>query len=638
MSRRAAAFASCAALLIFVAGRCLVPMDETDLFFNLRLGELVLSQHHVPRTNLLSFTYPDFRDVNLAWIFQIVLALAHRAGGIPGTVVLKTAFVLTTFALLFRVALRRGAHPAAAALALALDAWAAEPRFVERPHLCTFLGLAYTLLAVERAEAGRPRALYVLVPLGLIWANANSCFFLAPAILLLYALGARFDGRGPDARRAALVAAALVPLILATPSGTGALSYIANHWRMPYLRPLQEYRTASWPVDAPFLFVAAVAASAVALPARRLRQLLPAAALALLGARRIRFVAEFALLAGPIAACALTDAAGLVARRLRARAADLERYATIGASALLIGLALGPRVAAARHGGKALDIGLDADLVPFAAIRFATDNGLRDRMYNDLEVGSYLTWEGWPRHRVFQDPRINGYPDEFHAVLRRDDLDRPTWQALLDRFGVTSALVTYPDLNPRAAWFDPAHWALVYRADDGLVFAARSASFAALVRRAEIPLGFRYDRGEGVTSEPLSARPAGTVVPDCEWQRRVGDLLVERGDDIGARRAFLAAREPPGCLDAAARQAAGLGLGDAALRLGDPATAAAAYQGIDVPRAHRNRGLALLSLAHPAQALTELDAALRGDPRDDDARRAAAVARDRLSKLPSAAP
>jgi len=26
-----------AALLVFVAGRCLVPMDETDLFFNLRL-------------------------------------------------------------------------------------------------------------------------------------------------------------------------------------------------------------------------------------------------------------------------------------------------------------------------------------------------------------------------------------------------------------------------------------------------------------------------------------------------------------------------------------------------------------------------------------------------------------------------
>ena len=47
-----------AALLLFVAGRCLVPMDETDLFFNLRLGEIILATHGVPRTNLLSFTAP----------------------------------------------------------------------------------------------------------------------------------------------------------------------------------------------------------------------------------------------------------------------------------------------------------------------------------------------------------------------------------------------------------------------------------------------------------------------------------------------------------------------------------------------------------------------------------------------------
>jgi len=108
-AERAVLYASAAALLLFVAGRLLVPMDETDLFFNLRLGEIVLHDHTVPRTNLLSFTYPDDRDVNLAWLFQIVLALAHRAGGIPGTLLLKTAFVLGTIAVLFRVAIRRGA-------------------------------------------------------------------------------------------------------------------------------------------------------------------------------------------------------------------------------------------------------------------------------------------------------------------------------------------------------------------------------------------------------------------------------------------------------------------------------------------------------------------------------------------------
>ena len=74
--------------------------------------------------------------------------------------VLKTGFVLATFAVLWRVGRRRGAHPALLAAVLALAAWAAEPRFVERPHLVTFLGLALTLLAVERAEgnAGRSEA------------------------------------------------------------------------------------------------------------------------------------------------------------------------------------------------------------------------------------------------------------------------------------------------------------------------------------------------------------------------------------------------------------------------------------------------------------------------------------------------
>src|ERR1035437_3854150 len=148
-------------------------MDETDVFFNLRLGEIILGTHHVPTENLLSFTHPHATDVNLAWLFQIVLALVHRAAGIPGTVVLKTVFVLAAWAVLFRVAVRRGADRVLALLVLALAAWAAEPRFVERPHLVTFLGLALVLLAIERAEAGKPRMLWLAVPAGLVWANAN---------------------------------------------------------------------------------------------------------------------------------------------------------------------------------------------------------------------------------------------------------------------------------------------------------------------------------------------------------------------------------------------------------------------------------------------------------------------------------
>ena len=600
-----------ALLLLFVAGRCLVPMDETDVFFNLRLGELVLGSGRVPTENLLSFTHPRATDINLAWLFQIVLALAHRVAGIQGTVLLKTSFVLGAWALLFRVAVRRGAAPALTALLLSLAAWAAEPRFVERPHLVTFLGLAVLLLAIERAETNRPRLLRLLVPGGLLWANANSCFFLAPTLRLLYALGAWRDGLVSEARRAVKVALAMIPFVFATPSGFRALTYIANHFRMPYLRPLQEYRHAQWPLDGPFFFLLAglLLAGVLPLVLRRLpsllptRVLLPCAALAILGGLRIRFVAEFAMLTGPALAMAGTRLAPWLAERWPARIS----------AGLLLALTAAPRVAAVAEGGRVFDIGLEPDLVPLAAVDFVEKNGLRDRMYNDLEVGSYLTWRGWPRYPGFQDPRINGYPESFHAVLRRADLSRSEWQGLLDGFGVTSALVTYPSVNPRGALFDPSVWALVYRANDALVFSRRPLRD----NLTEIPLTFSYSLAGGLVATPLEEPPSGAKLSMCEWQRQVGDYHRSTGDMRKALHHFEAAIDAESATSCSAdiRVPAGI----LALQLGDPGKALHFLDGAIGPLARTNHGFALVGIGQPEQALVDFDGVLAGDPANDEA-------------------
>jgi hypothetical protein len=586
-------------------------MDETDLFFNLRLGEIVLGSGRVPTENLLSFTYPHARDVNLAWLFQVVLALVHRAAGIPGTVLLKTAFVLGTWAILFRVAVRRGAAPVLAAFFLALAAWAAEPRFVERPHLVTFLGLALLLLAVERAEAGKPRMLWLMAPAGLVWANGNSCYFLAPSLLLLYAFGARRDGLAAESRRALRVALAMIPFMFATPSGLACLSYIANHFRMPYLRPLQEYRHAQWPLDGPFFFLVAGLALAWLLPrvvaalprALSARVLLPCALLGMLGAFRIRFVAEFAMLAGPLLAVAAT----------RLLPSPRWRWRNLVAGALLAGLAIAPRAIAVAGGARVLDLGLEPDLVPFAAIDFVEKNGLRERMYNDLEVGSYLTWRGWPKYHVFQDPRINGYPEEFHALLRRADLSRTEWQVFLDGFAVTSALVTYPPVNPRGALFHPGLWALVYRERDGLVFARRP------LRKDlhEIPLTFAYSPSGGLQPTPLAVPPAGADVSACEWQRGLGDYYRSAGESAAALSAYEAALA--GAEDSPCASQACMAAGALALQLGDPAEAARLLDGATGAVARTNHGFALLGLGRHVDALVDFESVLADDPKNDEA-------------------
>jgi hypothetical protein len=586
-------------------------MDETDVFFNLRLGEVVLGSGHVPTENLLSFTYPHTTDVNLAWLFQLLLCLAYRAADIPGTVLLKTIFVLGAWATLFRVAVRRGARPGLTALTLALSAWAAEPRFVERPHLVTLLGLALLLLAVERAETARPRMLWWMVPVGLVWANANSCYFLAPAVLLLYALGAWRDQRTTDARRAATVALAMIPFMFATPSGWHCLSYIANHLRMPYLRPLQEYRHAEWPIDGPYFFVLLGLVAARFLP-RSLRAapilpdriFLPIAALAVLGGLRIRFVAEFALLGGPALAVAATQ----VVPRIK-----LRWQGALVVCALLAATII-PRAATAFQGRPWFDLGIEADLVPTSAIAFVEGHGLRERMYNDLEVGSYLTWHGWPTYPVFQDPRINGYPDEFHAVLRRPDLSRLEWQAFLDRFGVRSALISYPSQNPRGALFDPAQWALVYRGNDGLVFTRRPVA-SGLV---EIPITFSFGPEDGLQPIVLAEPPEPNAASQCEWQRRIGDFHRAAGDVRTALARYERALSDDA--DSACVATTRISAGLAALRLGDAAKAEPWLAGATDNFARINHGYALLTLNRADAALTDFDRALVHEPNNDEAR------------------
>ena len=118
-------------LLVLVAGLCLVPMAETDLFFRMKVGEEILRTGALPRKNLFSFTYPDHPDLDPAWLFNAGAAALYRLGGFPAVVIGKTVLVLAVFAGAYLVCRRRGASPVAAALALAAAAFVMRERLVE---------------------------------------------------------------------------------------------------------------------------------------------------------------------------------------------------------------------------------------------------------------------------------------------------------------------------------------------------------------------------------------------------------------------------------------------------------------------------------------------------------------------------
>jgi hypothetical protein len=631
-------------LLAFVAELSLRPMAESDLFFRIKAGQEILTAHRLPGRNLFSFTYPDYPDVDAAWLFEVGAAALYAGGGFPAIVIAKTAVLLAAFALAYWLCRRRGAGSVASVLALAAAAYVGRERFVERPHVFSLLGAVALLVAIDAlvAAAGRRRAGIALAACAgvALWANLHAGAFVAPVLLVCAAAGARFDRSGA-ALPLALTAAGAAAALFATPLGIGLLAYLHLHLTLPALHPVDEFRTPSWLSD-PALFVycgGLVVSLASALRSRRVSwtSLLPALVFVPLTVRSVRFAGDLALVSAPLVAVGLT----VIFQRLLARWPRLmpAPIPVVGGAALLAGLAVGPHLGGRGSGG----IDLDARELPLSAIAFVNENGLRDRMYNDFETGSYLLFDpagGYPRHRVFVDPRLPAYPPAFHRLLGRADVSRAEWSAAMDGFGVETALLAYAGVNRRVAWWDPERYALVFREGDARVFVRRGPRFATLIASREIPATFAFTLQEGTATIPLDTQPASSPVAACEWQRRLGDLTFELDGAPSART--LAAYEralagPAGCLRPADEARLTAWLGAVALGAGRAADALALLDralanGDGDLTTLTNRAVALEGLGRAGDAVAAWDAVIAraGDSPlavRARARRAALVAR-----------
>jgi hypothetical protein len=503
------------AALGFVAHRALTPMAETDLFFHLKLGDLIRAERSIPFRNLFSFTFPEAHDPDLAWGFQVLVSVLYAIGGFPAIVLAKAVLILTASGLTYLTARRAGVGPGASALAVVIAICAADQRLVERPHLVTFVGLSALGLLLGEVRNGRPRILWGLPLLTLVWANFHAGVFLCGVVLVLHLGGAALVGRRLAPTSSLFVVAALtLGATICTPSGTGLLRYLLWHTGLGATRIIEEFRVADpWNDPWFFLMAALCLCGALRFGRERLDEVLPVLVVGLLAWRSVRFVAEWAFLATPLAARTL-EAFGRIGETLRTRrvAAALITAGTLAAVVL-------------ERSDAPLALGLAEDVVPFAAIRFVTDHGLRERLYHDLDVGCYLAWEGWPRYHVFQDARLPAYPDAFHRALDETPIEPAAFDRFLAGYGIDAALLNYPDINMRAGSFDPEAWALVYRDTEALVFARRTPAHAALIAEREIPLRVRFRFIGGSSVEPLWRPPPGSPVPPDLWARRLAVTL-----------------------------------------------------------------------------------------------------------------
>jgi tetratricopeptide (TPR) repeat protein len=159
-------------------------MGDSDIWWHLRGGEWIIEHGRPPRLDPFTFGSADRMWVDVHWSYEVILALAYRAGGAGALVLLGAAVGAAAFVACLTA--RRRDWPATAAVlswapALVLLAFRLDPR----PEIFSLLYIGCFLAVLWRVEE-RPALAWLLPLVQILWVNAQGLFIFGPILLGMF--------------------------------------------------------------------------------------------------------------------------------------------------------------------------------------------------------------------------------------------------------------------------------------------------------------------------------------------------------------------------------------------------------------------------------------------------------------------
>lgn len=172
-------------LLIFLGFFHPITAFTQDLGRHIKTGEIILQTHEIPKTNLYSYTYPNFPFINHHWLSEVIFYTITITTGIGGLQIITTTIVLLAFFLLLR-AVWKTAHPIALGIAGLLYVRLLFERTDLRPEMFSFLFLALFVTILYQYRQGFTRWIFILPLLELFWVNTHIYFFVGIVVVGLF--------------------------------------------------------------------------------------------------------------------------------------------------------------------------------------------------------------------------------------------------------------------------------------------------------------------------------------------------------------------------------------------------------------------------------------------------------------------
>src|SRR5262245_7577291 len=124
-----------AVLALTFAAANTFPVDQTDYWWTVKLGQGLWGAGQLPAADPLAFTSTREPYVEQQWLAQLVLAAVHLLGGLDAALVLRAVLLVVTISLVFCACRRARAGGGLAALASILALLLVLPGAATRPQL-----------------------------------------------------------------------------------------------------------------------------------------------------------------------------------------------------------------------------------------------------------------------------------------------------------------------------------------------------------------------------------------------------------------------------------------------------------------------------------------------------------------------
>jgi len=477
-------------VLVFIFSIHALGSINQDIGRHLTLGKIIWQTHHIPTTNLFSYTAPDWPFINHHWLAEVAIYLGERWVGLRGLITAKALIIALAFGLTLLAAWRK-ARPVSIILFGLLAIAMMLERTDLRPEIFSFLFLAWYLFVLYRQhDQATGWLLWTLIPVQLLWVNTHIYFFIGPLWYLLFLLADWIKKAQitPSTRqdlvrgKTWLVGAGVVLMNFINPFG----------WRGA-IYPLQVFSNYGYSIaeNKGPLFL-----RAWGFPQFTTYVLFFCIALLVLGIilnwrswREHFFAISSSIVAGifallmvrnfPLFALTLIPAGALLWTEIMERWRGEKPQTQSGKLVLLLVVVLS--IVSVLTGefyqrfGLSRQFGLEVPVGAQAGVDFVRTNKLRGPIFNNFDVGSFLIWR-LPEEPVFIDGRPEAYPADFIQKTYIPMQEDPAlWKKYSEQYNIQYVFWDYHDITPWSQQFIKAMlnnsaWPLVYRDDTILIF------------------------------------------------------------------------------------------------------------------------------------------------------------------------